>query len=149
MTENDGVRTPPKLRQIWPPIESGEQPRLGSRRDAKLRKVSDLLAWRSLRAEVLGCNLLNDPAWDLLLHVYAAELANRPVTLLELASALRINASSVHRWARALEEEGLVELGQSPDPASGSLRLTDRGIGGMHALFELLPIGSPSSSLSA
>jgi DNA-binding MarR family transcriptional regulator len=146
MTEKPTIR--PRLRQVWPPVGPEDHPRLGYRRDEKLRKAKDLLAWRSMRTEVLGSTLLHDPAWELLLHIYAGELANCAVTPPELAAALQTSVASVERWLRALHGEGLVDQ-SSHSETSSPVRLTDHGIGGMHALFELLPCRGSPGALSA
>lgn len=148
-TKKPGKTRPPRLRQVWPAVEPEHQPRLGYSRDAKLRKVRDLLAWRSLRTEVLGSRLLQNPAWDALLHIYAGELANCAVTLSELASALETSTAAADRWVRVLEAEGLVDRRASSESALAAVQLTDHGIGGMHALFELLPGRGYSGALSA
>lgn len=149
MSDNYKVRTPPRLRQVWPPVEPQGQQRLGSRPDAKLRQVRGVLGWRSMRAEVLGSRLLYDPAWEVLLHIYAAELADCTTTLPLLAAAMETSASTLQRWVRALEDEGLIKQEPFSGPTPAAIRLTDHGIGGMHALFELLPARGSPSALSA
>jgi DNA-binding MarR family transcriptional regulator len=64
---------------------------------------------RRARDEVLGDNLFSDPAWDILLELYAAKLGGRSMSAPELASATQTPFSTTARWIAALKDRGLVE----------------------------------------
>jgi DNA-binding transcriptional ArsR family regulator len=70
--------------------------------------IQSLLLARRARDELLGEDLFSDPAWDLLLELYAAELGRRPVTVQDLVLATGTPASIAERWLSALAERGLV-----------------------------------------
>jgi len=139
----------PWLRQVWPPVRTEAESRLNCQNARKLRQVQSVLRWRAMRAKVLSSTLFSDPAWEALLQVYASELGDCPPTLMQLASALQSPPAVAGTWVRALEEEGLVRWQEASEAAPLTIRLTDSGMGGMHALFELWPDRGSAATLSA
>lgn len=71
--------------------------------------ILSLLAVRRARDTVFGGDLFSDPAWDILLELYAANLTGRVVSLTDLTTAIGAPAPTVARWVAALTERGLVE----------------------------------------
>lgn len=73
----------------------------------------ELAAWllmaRRLREEVLGAELFSDPAWDILLDVYAAEGKGKKIQISSLAPVNGVPSSTARRWAHKLIELGLLE----------------------------------------
>jgi DNA-binding MarR family transcriptional regulator len=53
--------------------------------------------------------MFSDPAWDVLLELYAFELSQQRITLTQLGVMSHVPATTVSRWITALEGEGLVE----------------------------------------
>jgi DNA-binding MarR family transcriptional regulator len=96
--------------------------------------VSVLLVRRARNA-IIGENLFSDPAWDILLELYAAKLGRRDVSLAELATAIGIPSSTSNRWVAALEERALLEptVGAG-EPSSRKYRLTAKGAERMERL---------------
>jgi DNA-binding MarR family transcriptional regulator len=74
---------------------------------------AELAAWllmaRRLREEVLGAELFSDPAWDILLDVYAAEAKGGKIQISSLAPVNGVPSSTARRWAHKLIELGLLE----------------------------------------
>lgn len=74
---------------------------------------SELAAWllmaRRLREEVLGASLFSDPAWDILLDVYAGEARGVKIQISSLAPMSGIPSSTARRWADKLVRLGLLE----------------------------------------
>lgn len=68
--------------------------------------VASVLEIRKNRSEVFGSDLFSDPAWDILLELFAAELTKRKVKLADLNSIAAL--STVARWLAALEQRGLI-----------------------------------------
>jgi len=62
-------------------------------------------------------DLFFDPAWDMLLDLYAAELAQVRVSVTSLCIASNSPTSTALRWISALERQGLIE--RRPDPLDG------------------------------
>jgi hypothetical protein len=74
--------------------------------------VASILQIRRHRAEVFGSDLFSDPAWDILLELFAAELAKRRVTLRDLCAIGP--QSTIARWVAALEQKGLIVCEVNP-----------------------------------
>lgn len=71
--------------------------------------IRSVLLIRRARSEVLGEHLFSDPAWDILLELYAAKLGNRTMSLADIARATETPQSTTKRWVAALEDRGLVQ----------------------------------------
>lgn len=69
-----------------------------------------ILMLRRGREEVFGKNLFSDPAWDILLEVYAAQLGQRTLSTVDLAAEIGLPESTVTRWVDVLAENGIVDL---------------------------------------
>jgi DNA-binding MarR family transcriptional regulator len=68
-----------------------------------------LLMARRLREDVLGRELFSDPAWDILLDIYAAEGRGERIQISSLAPMSNVPSSTARRWAHKLEALGLLE----------------------------------------
>lgn len=69
-------------------------------------QVRSILRVRRGRSRIFGEGLFSDPAWDILLELLAARLANRKITLSDLNEVAP--KSVLARWIATLEEKGLV-----------------------------------------
>lgn len=78
------------------------------------RIIRDIVAARRARGAILGNDLFADPAWDILLELYAASLAQRRVSVSELSAASTVPATTSLRWIDKLESAGL--LTRTGDP---------------------------------
>ena len=78
------------------------------------RAVRRLLRWRSQRANFFSAKLFADPAWDILLELYAAELEQRRVSVGSLCIASRVPATTALRWIATLVGEGLIKRHSDP-----------------------------------
>lgn len=96
------------------------------------REVQADIKLRRQREDIFGQDLAGNPAWDILLQLYAAELAYRSVRYGQLASATTCPMSTHYRWYKALEARALVT---APDRAD-MIRLTDAGLRMMNELYE-------------
>lgn len=67
-----------------------------------------LLMARRLREEVLGVELFSDPAWDILLDIYAAEARGERIQISSLAPMSGVPSSTARRWADKLVKLGLL-----------------------------------------
>jgi len=68
--------------------------------------VDLILALRRARSEILGEGLFSDPAWDMLLQLFAAKLRGSDVSLTDLVTD--VPDSTRARWAGLLQERGLI-----------------------------------------
>lgn len=68
-----------------------------------------MIRLRNARASVFGeADLFHDPAWDILLDLYAAELEGRTVPLTSASIASMVPPSTAARWITLLETRDLV-----------------------------------------
>ena len=98
--------------------------------------AEDLYRNRRRRARHLPSRLLGEPAWDILLDLYAAAGRGQAVSVSHACLGADAPASTALRWLQHLESEGLVE--RLPDPTDARrhyVRLTEAGLGRMTAYF--------------
>lgn len=76
--------------------------------------VRNMLKDRLDRGRFFPTHLFADPAWDMLLELYAAELGQRRVPVSSLCVASNVPSATAIRWINTLEREGLIE--RQPDP---------------------------------
>lgn len=78
------------------------------------RDVRRTIRARRLRDQFLGEGMFEDPAWDMLLDLYAAELERTRVSVSSLCIAAAVAPTTALRWIAKLTESGL--LIRHPDP---------------------------------
>ncbi|MDF2639485.1 MAG: MarR family transcriptional regulator [Novosphingobium lindaniclasticum] len=76
---------------------------------------------RNLRNELFGVDFFGDPAWDILMDLYAAQGGGRPLRLPGPGPKI------TQRWQQILELEGLVWLRRGGAGAKDELGLTEKG----------------------
>ena len=69
---------------------------------------------RRLRDQFFGAGLFEDPAWDMLLDLYAAELEHARVSVSSLCIAAAVAPTTALRWISKMTEAGLFV--RQPDP---------------------------------
>jgi DNA-binding MarR family transcriptional regulator len=79
--------------------------------------VRALIRARRLRDQYFGPDLFADPAWDILLDLYAAKLEHQRVAVSSLCIAAAVPATTALRWIKTLTDMGL--LVRSADPQDG------------------------------
>lgn len=78
------------------------------RRQLALSVARALLALQSSRSKAIGGGLFSDPAWDMLLDLFAAAGEGRRVSVSSLCLASGVPASTAHRWLQALAKGGAI-----------------------------------------
>lgn len=78
---------------------------------AEVRKA---IRARRLRDPLFAEGLFEDPAWDMLLDLYAAELEEAQVSVSSLCIAAAVPATTALRWIGRMTDGGLLE--RTPDP---------------------------------
>ena len=96
--------------------------------------VLSILAARRGREASFGRELFADPAWDIMLELYAAKLGDRRMTLLDIARLIDIPPSTITRWLAALERRGMVA--SSTQAGRDWVDLSEEGIAAMRRLLE-------------
>jgi len=111
-------------------------------RGATEAEVRAVLAARRAREKLIGRELFADPAWDILLYLYAASLAQHRVTVSEVTSASAVPATTALRWIAKLDSVGL--LVRSDDPLDGRrvwVEISEEGERKMRSLFDAIRSG--------
>jgi DNA-binding MarR family transcriptional regulator len=92
---------------------------------------------RTERAKHLPRSLFADPAWDILLELYSAELAQRRIAVGELCAAAKVPTTTGLRWLTALEANHLIQRHTDPlDARRFFVSLTDSGAKAMESFFK-------------
>ncbi|WP_448663961.1 hypothetical protein ACG3SL_04575 [Sphingomonas sp. CJ20] len=74
----------------------------------KAAQVRRYLASRRLRESLLPAELFADPAWDMLLDLFASELEGTVVSVSSACIASGVPSTTALRWLTHLEKRGLV-----------------------------------------
>ena len=77
-------------------------------------EVRTVQALRRKRGRFFDPALFADPAWDILLELYAAHLGQQRVTITNLCLAVEAPATTALRWLTVLERRDMVL--RTPDP---------------------------------
>jgi len=103
---------------------SGVLPDFGKRgfhKGEHVPEVAELLALlerittaRTCRKDFLDDELFSDPAWDMLIHLFHADLSGYRLTVTNLASASGVPYTTALRWMDTLIEKGLASRTQNP-----------------------------------
>ncbi|WP_176498582.1 hypothetical protein [Sphingomonas sp. HMP6] len=96
------------------------------------RDIRETIRARRLRDQYFGNGLFEDPAWDMLLDLFAAELERAQVSVSSLCIAAAVAPTTALRWIARMTEAGLFE--RQPDPFDrrrAFLGLSDRASPGM------------------
>jgi DNA-binding MarR family transcriptional regulator len=109
------------------------------------RTVRAVQAVRRQRAALFGGDLFSDPAWDILLELYALHLEQQRTSVSSVYKASTVPGSTALRWLAKLEHDGLVVRTEDPlDQRRSWIDLTDDGRERMRRLFEMLPFAALS-----
>lgn len=127
------------LKKLLPDVSSNSR----EERDAEhagLRTraaVLRVLALRGARAKYLGADLFGEPAWDLLLQIYLAELDHVRLSVSSACNRVDVPDSTALRWVTKLIDKGLVRRYDDQfDQRRSFLALTDSGTAAMKALID-------------
>jgi len=102
-----------------------------------LRAVHQILRKRRSRLEVIGADLLGEPAWDMLLELYALEIEQRRISVSKLCLASGVPPTTALRWVDKLQESGLVTRKEDPFDARRTwVGLSDDGNRRMREYFD-------------
>ena len=92
---------------------------------------------RAARAQFFRASLFSDPAWDILLELFAAEQDGRRVSISAAGLTAEIPLTTALRWINALEREDLVvRVGDPTDARRTFLKLTATGLRSMTLYFQ-------------
>lgn len=103
------------------------------------RAVSFIIKSRTDRRKFFPATLFSEPAWDILLKLYAVAVEQRGLSISALARAANVQPSTAARWVDALEKRGLV-MCQSVR-GTKMIALSEQGWFAMDSYFENMSSG--------
>jgi DNA-binding MarR family transcriptional regulator len=106
----------------------------------KERQVNDVIRARRLRGRFLPEDLFADPAWDMLLCLFRAELLQHRVAVSSICSSAAVPATTALRWLNTLVERRLCV--RRADPHDGRrvfVELTPDASTSLRRYFAALP----------
>ena len=113
---------------------------LEGNREISPRTIRAIIRARASRAEFFCSSLFADPAWDMLLALFGAELEQRRVSVGSLCNRARVPATTALRWIDVLLKHGLVEKRNDPlDRRRVHVSLTADGSVAMGQYFAAVP----------
>jgi DNA-binding MarR family transcriptional regulator len=83
-----------------------------------------------------GKQFFSDPAWDILLILYASALEQRNISITQLAAGSSASYTTCLRWIAVLHEEGLIQ--KRPDRFDARrifISLSSKGLNAMVSFF--------------
>jgi DNA-binding MarR family transcriptional regulator len=108
---------------------------VGSRGTAAVAK--SIIHARNQRSRFLPTSLFADPAWDILLELYSAEVAQRRMSVSQVCAAAKVPATTALRWLSTLEARKLVERQVDPlDARRYFVELSPVGKEAMDSFFD-------------
>lgn len=81
------------------------------------RNVSALLKARRARDKFFPAELFADPAWDMLLSLFEAEILQRRISVTALCGAAAVPPTTALRWIKTLNDAGLITRREDPHDA--------------------------------
>lgn len=105
---------------------------------ARAKRARELLRQRRLRSDFLPATLFAEPAWDMLLDLYAAHYEGKPVAVSSLCIAANVPSTTALRSIDAMTRAGYLERKRDPKDARRIfLTLGDSARQGLDAYFAL------------
>lgn len=91
---------------VGDPVDTGTE---GSEPPPEIsaKTVGAILRARRLRARFFEEELFADPAWDMMLHLFYAELKHQRVTISTLCAAANVPATTALRWLKSMSDKRL------------------------------------------
>lgn len=99
-------------------------------------EVRNILKMRADRAAIFDKGLFGEPAWDMLLDLYAADLSGHPQSVSDVCTASGVAPGTALRWLQHLQQEGWIERSlDARDSRRVFLSLTDKSRAAMKRFF--------------
>jgi len=89
----------------------------GDRTEVAIETVRNVIHARRLRSHFFADELFADPAWDMLLDLFEAELSQHRVSISSLSSAAAVPPTTALRWIATMTNANLFR--RRPDPCDG------------------------------
>jgi hypothetical protein len=146
----DGVSDPDvadlagQLRELSAKLANALRPQSAGNQDGELvySLVKDVLRFRRLRNRLLGGDLFGEPAWDILLELFAADWSGEKLSVSGACYVSGVPSSTALRWIVRLEREGWIQRVDDPlDGRRSWLTLTDRAAKSIREFVTQMAIG--------
>lgn len=112
---------------------------------AQSRLVRAVQTARKRRRGLFPDGLFSDPAWEILLELYAVHLDQLRTSITSVCAASSVPTTTALRWVAKLEQDGIVVRVDDPLDARRSwIALTPGGLERMRTYFETLPLSASS-----
>jgi hypothetical protein len=150
-TNRDRAAPSPPITRAIVPIsgETSDETHLTDPRHRE-KQILEIIQARAARPAFLNVDIFHDPAWDMLLALFAANLGGRSMTVGSLCLASRIPESTAKRYIKYLGGQGLLlQEGEEDYEERGNVQLSKKGIGGMESYFDHLNSGKFPEVISA
>jgi DNA-binding MarR family transcriptional regulator len=99
--------------------------------------IRQILTMRRARAKFFDPDLFAEPAWDILLELYSADLSGVKISVSSTCIGSNVPYTTALRCIRRLKDKGLIRRVNDPhDARRVFLSLTERGSAGMRAYFQ-------------
>jgi DNA-binding MarR family transcriptional regulator len=76
--------------------------------------VRRILSARASRRQFFSADLFADPAWDILLELYALECEQRRISISKLCLAAAVPSTTALRWLDKLQSDGMITRQSDP-----------------------------------
>lgn len=93
------------------------------------KQVRSTIAARSGRQSIISGDVFSDPAWDILLALFLANVEGRHMSVTDLCAAASVPTSTALRWIALLEKQGAIVRTANTEDA----RKANLGLSGEHA----------------
>lgn len=102
--------------------------------------VRQIIHARTARRCFFETDLFADPAWDILLELYALRMEQRRTSVSKLCISAAVPSTTALRWIEKLQQDGLVERRADPfDARRIWVALTEKAFKSMSAYLDQLP----------
>lgn len=102
--------------------------------ETSAHEIRAVIRARRMRAQIFDADLFADPAWDMLLDLFAARLEQRLVSVSSLCIAAAVPPTTALRWIGTMHDNGLFERQADPsDRRRAYIGLSPKGADGMRA----------------
>lgn len=109
---------------------------------ASARFARWLIRMRATRFQFFNDHLFSDPAWDMLLELYALECEGRRISVSKLSVAAGVPCTTTLRWIDKLESESLIVRADDPfDARRVWIGLSERGVEAMRDYVDEVSAG--------
>lgn len=108
--------------------------------DVALQRVTAFIRMRAMREHFFPRELFADPAWDMLLGAFQAELRQRRMSVSDLCLVAAVPASTALRWQTSMVEQGMFV--RKNDPLDGRrvfIELSPEASSSLRRFFVAMP----------